>query len=154
MRKFIGSFGHIGFLPIMGGTYGSAAAAVIGVAAVVLCKSWLVLPPLALVSIIAGVKLAHKAEEDYGASDPQAFVLDEVAGQFISMFAISHERWLVPAVIAFFSFRVFDVLKPWPIRCLEKLPAGWGVVADDIVAGGFALAVTQIALFLLTGANS
>ena len=149
MRKFVSTLGYIGYLPIMPGTYASAVAACIGVAAVIFCGSWLVLPPLALLAFIAAVRLARDAQNDFGATDPKQFVLDEVAGQFVAMFAMNPERWFAAAVTAFFAFRVFDVLKPWPIRRLEKLPSGWGVVADDLLAGCYALVVTQLIFVLI-----
>ncbi len=148
MRKFVSSMGFLGYLPIMPGTYASAVTAGIGVLAVALCQSWLVLLPLALLTSAVAVVLARDAEKDFGAADPKQFVLDEAAGQFIAMFAMNPSRWLLTAVVAFFTFRVFDVLKPWPIRRLEKLPRGWGVVADDLLAGCCALVVTQVVCIL------
>jgi phosphatidylglycerophosphatase A len=89
------------------------------------------LTPLA--SLACGV-----VERETGVEDPGFIVIDEVAGQWLTLAAIRPERpldWLGALAL----FRVFDVLKPWPIRRLEKLPNGWGVVADDFAAGACAM---------------
>ncbi len=85
----------------------------------------------------AGVEASRR-----GAHDPGAVVIDEVAGQWLALVV----AWLVlrpatPTTLAvlvatgFVVFRLFDVLKPWPIRMLERLPGGLGIVADDLAAG-------------------
>ncbi len=87
-----------------------------------------------------------------GAVDPQPVVLDEVAGQWVALAIVSLARRRPPALpelaAAFLLFRVFDVLKPWPIRRLERLPGGWGIVADDLAAGAAAGAVAAALLAL------
>jgi phosphatidylglycerophosphatase A len=66
--------------------------------------------------------------------DPQAVVVDEVAGFFVTMIPAHHVGWRGIA-LGFFLFRGLDITKPWPIRRFEALPGGWGIVADDIAAG-------------------
>jgi phosphatidylglycerophosphatase A len=69
-----------------------------------------------------------------GVKDPQVVVIDEVAGLLVTMLPAPLPSWR--AVLAgFLLFRLFDVLKPWLVRDLERLPAGWGIVADDVGAG-------------------
>lgn len=63
--------------------------------------------------------------------DPPSIVIDEVVGYFVAMLGLS-ESMLLPA---FFLFRLLDIVKPFPIRIFEKLPAGWGIMLDDVVAG-------------------
>ncbi len=66
-------------------------------------------------------------------SDPKGAVWDEVAGMWLTcLFLPKTLPWLA---VAFLVFRVLDVLKPWPIRRLERLPGGWGIMADDVAAG-------------------
>ncbi|OFV80909.1 MAG: hypothetical protein A2Y78_13530 [Acidobacteria bacterium RBG_13_68_16] len=71
-------------------------------------------------------------------ADPGPVVLDEVAGQWLALavVALARSRPPVPSelVVAFLLFRLLDVAKPWPIRPLERLPGGWGIVADDLAA--------------------
>jgi phosphatidylglycerophosphatase A len=86
----------------------------------------------------------HSAE--LGRKDPRPVVVDEVCGQWISLlFAPTTWGFLAGG---FVLFRVFDVVKPFPIRRLEALPSGWGIMADDVLAGIYAAAVLQIVLVL------
>jgi phosphatidylglycerophosphatase A len=84
--------------------------------------------------------------------DPGPVVLDEVAGQWLALLvlvAAGHTPALAEVLAAFLLFRAFDVLKPWPIRALESLPGGWGIVADDLAAGLAAGVIEAGALALL-----
>ncbi len=85
-----------------------------------------------------------------GAVDPGPVVLDEVAGQWVALAVVAIARRRSPGLgelaAAFLLFRAFDVVKPWPIRRLEALPGGWGIVADDLAAG---LAAGAVAILLL-----
>ena len=93
------------------------------------------------------------AEKAFGAKDPRQVNADEVAGQAVALLfmPMTTGAWrpAVVAAIAFVAFRFFDILKPPPIRRLEKLPQGWGVLADDLLAGAFANVVTQLLLRLV-----
>ena len=66
--------------------------------------------------------------------------MDEVAGYWATVAFVSEPR-LTHLVAAFFVFRLFDIVKPWPGRALEKLPHGWGVVLDDVMAGIYGAAL-------------
>jgi phosphatidylglycerophosphatase A len=86
---------------------------------------------------LVGIWAAHRAEGLLGAKDPHAIVIDEVAGMILSVLAFP---LTVPVlVVGFLLFRVFDVVKPFPARRSERLPGGLGVMADDLVAGLYAL---------------
>ena len=87
-----------------------------------------------------GVWAASVVARELGKKDPQIVVVDEVAGLLVTMLPMREVSWLA-VVIGFALFRLFDVFKPWPIRKLEQLPGGWGIVLDDIVAGVFGAAV-------------
>jgi phosphatidylglycerophosphatase A len=81
--------------------------------------------------------------------DPSIVVIDEIVGMWISLFLLPVS---IPAiVIAFFAFRGFDIIKPPPARQLEKIPDGWGIMLDDVVAGIYANIATRIALDVLHG---
>jgi phosphatidylglycerophosphatase A len=83
---------------------------------------------------LVGVWAASVVSRDLGVKDPQVVVIDEVAGLLVTMLPAPLPSWR--AVLAgFLLFRLFDVLKPWLVRDLERLPAGWGIVADDVGAG-------------------
>jgi phosphatidylglycerophosphatase A len=81
-----------------------------------------------------GVWAAGLVAREIGAKDPPAVVVDEVVGFLFTMAPVRHAAWGAVAV-GFLLFRVLDVTKPWPIRRLEALPRGWGIVADDAAAG-------------------
>jgi phosphatidylglycerophosphatase A len=96
----------------------------------------------------AGVWAARRAAKFFGESDPQQVVIDEVSGQQITYLAVMPSL-LFPGgwkyvVVGFILFRVFDIWKPWPIRRLEKLPGGWGIMADDWLAGVYAAIVLWV----------
>ena len=82
---------------------------------------------------------AHSAA--LGLKDPRPVVIDEVCGQWISLLFVP-PAWGYLAG-GFLLFRVFDVLKPFPIRRLESLPGGWGIMADDVLAGMFSALILQ-----------
>jgi phosphatidylglycerophosphatase A len=116
-----------------------------------------------------GVWSASRAATYSGTEDPQFVVIDEVAGQHLALllplipialphltahmdlsdftifFALSLVNWKY-LLLGFILFRVFDIWKPWPIRGLEKLPGGWGVMADDWMAGIYAAILLRVAL--------
>jgi phosphatidylglycerophosphatase A len=87
-----------------------------------------------------GVWAASVVARELGKKDPQIVVVDEVAGLLVTMLPMGQVSWLAVG-IGFALFRLFDVFKPWPIRKLEELPGGWGIVLDDIAAGMFGAAV-------------
>jgi phosphatidylglycerophosphatase A len=88
-------------------------------------------------------------------SDPQTIVSDELAGPFLAfllLVGIGHSvgQWLILALLGFVAFRIFDVLKPFGVRRLESLPAGWGILADDLLAGLYAALAVRLLLLLGT----
>jgi len=88
------------------------------------------------------VPAATIAARESGRHDPGFVVIDEVAGQWIALL-FSPPGWR-HALIALALFRVFDIVKPPPARQLERLPAGWGIVFDDVAAGLYALGVASL----------
>ena len=103
---------------------------------------------------MAGVWAATRVEKVSGRKDPGIVVIDEVAGQLIALLFIPFFMWwkwqLI--VVGFLLFRAFDIWKPYPIRRLEALPAGLGIMADDVLAGVYAATLlsllTSISLLL------
>jgi phosphatidylglycerophosphatase A len=137
----IATFFGSGLLKPGPGTWGSAATLVLWMAtAQILRPTHLPLLTLiaAIIAIIVGIPAATTVARESGGKDPSQVVIDEVAGQLIPLI-ICPPDW-PHAILAFLLFRLFDIFKPWPIRRLEQLPAGTGIVLDDIAAGIFALA--------------
>lgn len=114
----------LGFFTSMPGTLGSVAGFFI-YALFPLSISVIVLVAL------AGVWASGRYSRRRGVSDPKEVVIDEVVGMWVSMWGLSPGLY-IPAL---FLFRILDILKPFPINAFEKLPGGWGVMADDIAAG-------------------
>lgn len=93
---------------------------------------------------VAGTWAATRAEKLLGKKDPGAVVVDEVAGQLVAfLFVPWGAAWWV-VIAAFVAFRVFDIWKPYPVRRLEALGGGLGIMADDLLAGFYAAAVTSL----------
>ena len=140
-----GSFLGVGFLPGISGTYTSAVVTGLVAAAYYLGAPWWAVAAAAVAATVAGVPLGTGFERRLGRHDPRPFVLDEVAGMLIAGLAawMPTSRWAWLSLIpAFFWFRVCDIIKPPPVRQLERLPGGWGIMADDVAAGLLALALT------------
>jgi phosphatidylglycerophosphatase A len=95
--------------------------------------------------IIIGIWSAGVVENDWG-KDSSRVVIDEVAGMCIGLlFVPVNVKWMITALLL---FRFFDIVKPLYIRRLEKLPGGWGVMADDILAGIYSNIVLQVIIHL------
>lgn len=134
-----------GFSPVAPGTFGS----LIGIPAyfVILLFSWQVQIVLVALLIIIAVITAHIGAKILGKEDPGSIVIDEIAGQVITLWGV--EFTLVNVVAGFVLFRFFDILKPFPIKILEKrVPGGAGIVVDDIMAGIYARIVMLIFVIL------
>jgi len=99
---------------------------------------------LAILVVLVGIPSATQVSRSYGIKDPQFVVVDEVAGQLIALIGVPL-AWKT-FVAGFILFRAFDIIKPPPVRQLEKLPEGTGIVLDDAAAGICALAVIQLLL--------
>lgn len=139
LYKNIATLGFIGYLPIAPGTFGTIAAALFyGI----LRPSLPVSSGILLAVIIIGTIAAAQAEKLLGEKDSSHIVIDEFAGYAVSIIFLPSTTAFYAA--AFFLFRFFDILKPPPIREIERtLPGGMGVVADDLMAGVYTNLVLQ-----------
>ncbi len=138
-----------GFLPWAPGTWGSLAALGVWWWLLAALPWWLQLVS-ALTVFVVGVWLVERVARRYGAGDDPAIVIDEFAGLWITLIGVGEEP--VPALIGFIAFRVFDILKPWPIRLADtRVKGGFGVMLDDLLAGIFALFVLQISFRWFAG---
>ena len=93
----------------------------------------------AVAAMMVGIPAATIVARESGRDDPGFVVIDEVAGQWIALIAMRPD-W-VHASAALVLFRLFDIWKPWPVRRLEELPEGTGIMLDDVAAGALALLV-------------
>ena len=129
------------------GTWGSVAAVLLwGVAGWGLhLRTSGLLSALAVgiaLTLVLGIPASTIVERESKRADPGFVVIDEVAGQWIALLG-SPADWH-HGLIALVLFRVFDIAKPFPVRRLERLPAGWGIVFDDVGAGLYALVVASL----------
>ncbi len=150
--------GGLGFLRPAPGTWGSmpppAIAAILLLVGVGDAVTASVLSVILLAASLACVVWGRYAEERFGRKDAAEVVADETAGVApATILAMLMTEGLLSGLAAlagaFLLFRVFDILKPWPARQLEALPAGWGVLIDDLVAGVYAAIVLGIAVVLV-----
>ena len=129
------------------GTWGSVAAVLLwagvawGIHPAAQTLLLVLLAGIAL-TLILGIPASTLVARESGRKDPQFVVVDEVAGQWIALLG-SHASWH-HALIALVLFRLFDITKPFPVRQLESLPEGWGIVCDDVAAGLYALGVASL----------
>jgi len=122
------------------GTWGSLAA-VIGWWLWLQYLDPLVFIVLIITIFIIGVFATNIIIDHTGEKDPSRIVIDEVAGQWLGLLVLPDGALYIAA--AFISFRLLDIIKPWPIRQLEKFPKGWGVMLDDMLAGILTLGLIQ-----------
>lgn len=140
--KIIGTFGFTGYFPIFPATF----ASFVFILFYLLVPGGEVLahPIVCAATLVVSIPVATRMEKFYG-NDPGCVVIDEVVGmQTILVGASGIGVW--GGLVAFFVFRVFDVLKPFPVGRSQKLPGGWGVVVDDLLAGVYG----RICLVLLS----
>ena len=136
-----------GFLPIAPGTAGALVG--VGLAAAIgqlpSPQPWrsvvLIFAAAAICAI--GIGAATDAEKYFGRKDPGQVVIDEVVGQMLTFLVHPDAGWKW-LLAGFLLFRVFDILKPFPARRAERLPGGWGIILDDVVAGGYSLAALTV----------
>jgi phosphatidylglycerophosphatase A len=129
------------------GTWGSVATVIVWALAIsripLANRAWATIVAAAVVTLV-GIPAATKVARATGVKDPQFVVIDEVAGQLVALVAVPL-GWKT-FVAGLILFRVFDIWKPFPIRRLERLPEGTGIVVDDLGAGLYALAIMHLLL--------
>lgn len=139
-----------GYIPVASGTF----ATLLAVALLYPLRSLnvaqfpagLIFAAFLVVAIAVAIALSDLAERTYGEKDSHKIVVDEIVGFFVTMTFVPF-HW--PHVIAaFFLFRLFDIVKPPPIHRSQSLPGGWGVVADDVLAGLYACLIVHALMAL------
>lgn len=144
VHQIITSFLGIGFIQKGGGTVAAIIACIIWYFGVAKLEPVLIIV-ITIVVTIYGIWGGNKVERLWG-KDSSKVVIDEVAGMMISLLFVPVT--ITNVLIALFLFRVFDITKPFFIRDLEKLPGGWGVMADDVLAGIYANILLQAIIYL------
>ena len=163
MKRLLTSCFGLGRLPLAPGTWGSLPAAIIfGLMSQMQAPAIIisiVMAALVIAGSVVCVRFASATIAATGENDPREVVADELAGQAVAFLTIpflgpetfsTRQIWII-TLGGFLLFRLFDIVKPWPICKLEKLPAGWGVLADDLLAGVYAAIVLQIIIRLWIG---
>ncbi len=148
----VGSLGYLGFAPVASGTLSVAVVGVplYGVLIAVLELGWK--PYLAVVAALTllAVWISGRVDQLLGEKDSSKNVIDELPGFLIALIAVPPTWHLVLA--AFLLERAIDIAKIWPANWIERrLPGGWGVVLDDVVAGLYTLAILHLTVFLAPG---
>lgn len=162
MLMSVGRLGHMRPAP---GTWGSLPPVAIAGLLLMSGASYalysLVIGAILVVSCVVCVALGPWGEKHYGRSDPSQVVIDEVAGQCVALLlppiALLGEPMTLDWFLrtgaylgaCFVLFRVLDIVKPPPANQLQKLPAGWGILVDDLIAGAMALAIVQVGLAII-----
>jgi phosphatidylglycerophosphatase A len=132
--KFLACGFGSGLLPIAPGTFGTLAGIPICLLCLPLSSFLRLLVVLALTAL--SVYIAGRAEEIYQIQDDQRIVIDEIIGLQVTMLPVTIT--VLHLCAGFVLFRLFDILKPFPLQSLQRLPGGWGVVLDDVGAGIYA----------------
>jgi phosphatidylglycerophosphatase A len=149
---WVATCGGIGYFPVAPGTLGSA----LGVGLVVVLgrlpigRLWLTASVFAAAAAIfvLGVWASGRAEKFFGRVDPPPVIIDEVVGQMITLLARPQGSWKF-LLAGFVLFRALDVVKPFPARRAEKAPGGWGIMSDDVIAGGYGVVLLWLSGLVL-----
>ncbi len=131
----------IGYLPLAPGTWGSLAATATWF---IIIESTSTITFIIVIIIIftLGVYTSSITEGYLAKKDPSIIVIDEWVGQWIALLFLP--KSLLWGLVAFALFRLFDIWKPYPIKTLDKIPRGWGIMLDDVLAGVYALLVLSV----------
>ena len=139
INESIVSFFFLGRSPVAPGTFGTLGSLILAYLIVQNIEYYvgLLLVCMCLIMYYVGLQVAPWCEEKYG-KDPGIYVLDEVIGYLIPislLIILNHEITQQIWIVSFVAFRVFDVLKIWPAKDLEKIEGGHGILLDDVAAG-------------------
>ena len=144
----IATFG-VGYLPLIPGTFGSLVSVGIFLVFTLFLTGTALFALVLLFTLavtFAGIWAASRTEELAGRKDPGKVVVDEVAGQMLALLPLT-VFGLQPltrgVIVSFILFRLFDIFKPYPAGRFERLKGGYGIMCDDLVAGGYAAVITS-----------
>ena len=146
LARLLATWFGAGDLPGAPGTWGSLAALPFAVLIVLVGGQYL-LAVFVLIAFVIGVWGSGKLATFHRLEDPQRVVIDEVAGQWLAILPVALDWHYY--LVAFLLFRFLDITKPWPLKKLEAMPGGLGIMADDIGAGVYAGILTWLIAFWL-----
>ena len=141
ISEWIATCFKVGYLPLAPGTWGSIFAILLWWAFLKNVNIYIFVI-LIIFSFLIGIVASNIVIDQRGDADPSYIIIDELVGQWLALLFIPQEYFYI--VISFISFRFFDIIKPWPISLIEKLPKGLGVMSDDFIAGLITLVLIQI----------
>ena len=145
-RHFLSLGFGSGLAPKAPGTFGTLAAIPVYLFMALFMSDLIYITTIVL-AFFLGIYLCQQTTNALGVDDHPAIVWDEFVGYFITMLFVP--LTLTTVVLGFFFFRIFDILKPWPISVIDsRIKGGLGVMLDDVLAGCFALAAMHLCLWL------
>jgi len=147
LAVLVATAGGLGRAPVAPGTFGSAAGVVLYLLTMHYAAAWQL--AVVLASIVLGTWASFAAARHYADDDPAEVVIDEVAGQLVTLLLTG--VGLYGALVGFLVFRVLDIAKPWPANRLEALHGGTGIMADDVMAGLYGNVIMQVVVRILPG---
>jgi len=145
LSKFIPSFFGVGYFPIAPGTLTSLVV-ILAYKFYLFRLSWSLYLLILFLLFFIGVYTSTKVESESRKKDPRKIVIDEACGQLLVLFRMG-DAWF-PILSGFLLFRIFDIVKPYPIKKVETLPSGWGIMMDDIVAAIYAGVIINLYLII------
>ena len=152
LPKLIATSLGAGFLPVAPGTWGAIVAIILWLPLYIWASPWVCFTVTAIATVVLTVAgtWASSVSEKYWGKDPVIACVDETVGQWLSMWPITCLCPWWEIVLSLALFRFFDIFKPLGIRAMERLPRGYGMMADDILAGIYsALIILAINMFIL-----
>ena len=148
IREILFTAFYSGYFPFAPGTAGTLVGMAFYVIEYLIFKenSVIVNAVIVIFMLFPAIKLGDMGEKFFGRKDPSEVVLDEVMGYWISVLFIPFS-WKI-AVMAFFIFRIMDILKPFPAGRLQSLKGGWGIMIDDYIAGIYTNLILQLIIMV------
>ena len=141
-KKLIATGFGAGYLPVAPGSWGTLPGVVL----------WLILRPLPplfyllVVIVLSGLAIyvSTGSEKDFGKKDPEAIVIDEIVAFPLTMFLVPLTAGTL--IVGFLLNRLMDIIKIWPCNALQRLPAGWGIVLDDLMAALYSCGLMHLVI--------
>ena len=144
IEKILGSGFYTGYIPFASGTFGSMAALLIYF--IPGFEKLYIILPITVVTFLYGIYTGTRFEKVYG-KDPAECTIDEMVGMWISLVLLP--KTILIAVVAFFIWRLLDIVKPYPARSLESLKGGIGIMIDDVVSAAYTLIIMHLIVYFL-----
>lgn len=145
LSRIISTFFGVGYFPVAPGTLTSFAA-ILAYKYYLFRLNWPLYLAVLFLLFFIGVYTSTQYASESKKKDPRKIVIDEACGQLLVLFRMS-DAWF-PIILSFILFRIFDILKPFPIKKVENFPKGWGIMLDDAVAAIYAGVIVNLYLIL------